>query len=551
MAKGRQTGSREEPMPLGEIISTDVEGKNQKHLFGYEERGRTIGIERGFGYIEGLPAVTNGHFYLRVLSLTTNRSMLYDVDAARATSRLVADIGEPDLSFVLDHEGRARFAVGANDDNEYVLYQADAKANWTAVPSERVGGKLVPFAFSPDDASVYAWFSGDARPLSLVRTNTDGTDRQMLVEAGFSSVGDVLWSAAPMRPVAAWQENGIPRIRYFDADAIEARRHRAISESFPGKIVQFIDHSEDGRMALLLVYSDQDPGTSYLFDSDKREVNRLFSVLEGIDPARMGARRPIRFKAGDGLEPDGYLTIPAGAGEPSKLPMVLLPHGGPHQIGDRWRFDAGAQFLASRGYLVLQVNYRGPLGRGQRFQEAGYLQWPSRIQDDLIDGVRWAVEQGYADPKRICAYGASFGAYSAMMVAARAPDLFRCAAGMAGLYDLPMMYAKGDIRHQAGGRNYLRRVIGKDDATLQAGSPTTLADRIKVPVPLVHGEEDQRTPLAQAKAMRAALEKAGNPTELMIVPKEGHGFYKDENNIAFYDRPGAFIDRHIGKPPAP
>jgi dipeptidyl aminopeptidase/acylaminoacyl peptidase len=186
------------------------------------------------------------------------------------------------------------------------------------------------------------------------------------------------------------------------------------------------------------------------------------------------------------------------------------------------------------------------LGRGRNFEEAGWLKWGTRIQDDLIDGVRWAIEQGYTDASRICAYGASFGAYSAMMVSVRAPDLFRCAVGYAGLYDLPMMYAKGDVQESRYGRNYLNRVIGRDKADLAANSPTTLAEKIKVPVLLIHGEADERTPFAQAKAMRAALQKAGNAPEWMAVPKEGHGFYNEANQIAMLRKLEAFLDQHLG-----
>lgn len=228
--------------------------------------------------------------------------------------------------------------------------------------------------------------------------------------------------------------------------------------------------------------------------------------------------------------------------------MVLLPHGGPHAMGDDWAFDTDAQFLASRGYLVLQVNYRGSKGRGRRFTEAGYRQWGTRVQDDLVDGMRWAVAEGHADAKRICVYGASFGGYSAMMTAVRAPDLVRCVASQSGLYDLESFARKSDVKDSAYGRNYIERAIGRDKAERAAQSPITLADKIKVPVFMAHGEIDERTPFAQAEAMKKALDKAGNAPEWMAVPKEGHGFYEKKNDIEFHRRLEAFLDRHIGKP---
>jgi len=253
----------------------------------------------------------------------------------------------------------------------------------------------------------------------------------------------------------------------------------------------------------------------------------------------------MRFRTSDGMELEAILTIPKGVTQ-SNLPMVLLPHGGPIGVQDDWYFDNDAQFLASRGYLVLQVNYRGSGGRGENFQEAGYLKWGTRIQQDLIDGVKWAIAENYADPKRVCVYGGSFGGYSAMMTTIRAPGMFKCAVGYAGIYDLKMMYKKGDIREDKSGRSYLNTVIGKNDADLDANSPTRLADKIDVPVLLIHGEDDKRAPFAQAKAMRAALDAAHKPYEWLSKPGEGHGFYDEKNNIEFYNRLQAFLEKNIG-----
>src|SRR5690606_4280964 len=158
-----------------------------------------------------------------------------------------------------------------------------------------------------------------------------------------------------------------------------------------------------------------------------------------IDPAQMGSRHYVRFPASDGVELDAYVTVPAGVTELKNLPMVLLPHGGPHGVTEHWGYDQDAQFLASRGYLVLQTNYRGSDGRGYAFREAGYRNWSTRIQEDLADGVKWAVSKGYADPARVCVYGASFGGYSAMVLAARHPEMVKCVASLSGLYDLRSM----------------------------------------------------------------------------------------------------------------
>lgn len=544
VAKGRLIGSREKPLATGEIIATDFDGRNQLYVFGYQVR--KTGIDRGFGIIESLPPVRNGHFYMRHRTTNSRRSMLYDMDAERGTHRLVADIGVEDMAFVLDPRGVPRFALGSADYDTYVLYQANAEGkDWQPAAANAVEGKFVPFAFSPDGGEVFAAYSVDGGPVSLVRSDLTGATRKTLASDDFGSIGEVEWDAA-RQPFAATIENGRPRMVYFDEASIAAQEHRQLAAKFPGQYVTYVNHTTDGNVSLLYVHSDRDPGAWYLFDRAQATIKLLLAARAGIDPAQMGERRYVRFKASDGMELDGYLTLPAGVQTPEKMPMVLLPHGGPHVEGDRWAFDNDAQFLASRGYLVLQVNFRGSEGRGHAFERAGYRQWGTRVQDDLIDGVRWAIAQGYADPQRICSYGASFGAYSAMMVAARAPELFRCAAGLSGLYDLEAFATDSDTASTSYGRSYISRVLGDDKAQWRAESPVHLATKIKAPVFLAHGEIDERTPYRQALAMKKALEAAGNAPEWMPVPGEAHGFYEDGNNVAFYKRLEAFLARNIG-----
>lgn len=543
IAKARKLGSLEKPRPTGEIIATDLDGSRQTYIYGYEQIGRIRGLGRGFGYIAGLPRTPNGHFYMHQLSLDTRHSMLYDVDAGSGSGRLLTDIAVPDLDFVLDADGTPRYAYGVDDDDRNLLFGRDSHGNWA--PLAQLRDNWTPAALSPDGKRVFGYY-GDGGPSMLVSSDPDGGNRTTLAADPFFSVGNVEWRNTPeMTPFAVDMGNGRPAPRYL-GEGPEAELHRALRASLPGRALEFLDYSSDGKRVLFTLYSDRDPGGWYLFDRDGNKVHRLLLARPDLQPEQLGERQVVRFNARDGLTLGAVLTFPPGrqpGGEP--LPMVLLPHGGPHAPGDGWGFDSDAQFLASRGYLVLQVNYRGSQGRGLRFEQAGYRQWGEAIQDDLIDGVRWAIGEHLADPARVCAYGASFGAYSAMMVAAREPGMFRCTAGQAGIYDLQMMYDKGDIRQSEYGRNYLQRAIGSDPAELAAHSPVNLAAKIRIPVFLAHGEQDERAPFAQARAMRAALEKAGNPPEWMAVPREAHGFYKDENNVAFYRRLEAFLASNL------
>lgn len=543
IGKGRKLGSLEEPMPMGEIIATDLDGSNQRYVYGYLQSTRNAGLERGFGYIEGLPSRRNGHFYMRRLSLDSRHSMLYDVDASTTTHRLMADVDVPDLRFVLDHDGVAQYAYGTDDNDNPLLFRRSGNG-WS--PMSQVQANWRPIAFARQPGRVYGWYSEAGGPAVLVASDPDGQQRSVLASDPFYSVDDLQWGPAPQTPFAARLGPGRPTLRYFEQDTAEAQLHRSLSQTLAGQYVDFVNFTEDGSSLLLRAYSDRDAGAWYIFDRPSNTLKLVIKARSALPAAQMNERRMVTFQASDGLILDGVLTVPGTAARGERLPMILLPHGGPHADGDGWAFDTDAQFLASRGYLVLQVNYRGGLGRGNRFERAGYRQWGERIQDDLVDGVRWAVGQGLADQTRICSCGASFGAYAAMMVQVKAPELFRCAVGVAGIYDLQMMYSKGDINRSDYGLNYLERAIGRDTAELAAHSPVMLADRIKVPVLLVHGEEDERAPFAQAKSLRAALTRSGNAPQWMSVPKEGHGFYKEANQITFYRTLERFLAEQLG-----
>ena len=549
VARGKVDGSIGAASYTGEIMAIDVDGKNPDYLYGYEAYGRrasTRATDRGWGTLEGVPPQSNGHFYMRATSWTDqNRSTLYDVDAKSSARRQMADIGLSGMSFMIAPDGTARFAFGTDDNFKWVVFHREG-TGWNKLAGSEERQNFQPVASVANSDRMYAKFSPNGKGGEFVEQDENGGNMRVIRKDDFSEVtSSGLWTPAPLRPFGTISATGIPQVTYIDPQAPISKLHMALSQKFPGNFVSFVDFSEDGGQLMFEVAGDREPGRYMLIDTKTYKVTKLFDALPWIDPARMSERRPMHFKASDGLELEAILTFPKGRSE-TNLPMVLIPHGGPHGISDNWFYEEDAQFLANRGYLVLQVNYRGSGGRGSAFEQAGYLKWGTRVQEDLIDGVKWAIAQNYADAKRVCVYGASFGGYAAMMTTVRAPGMFKCAVGYDGIYDLDMMYNKGDIKDSKTGRSYLTTVIGKDQADLAANSPTHLADKIDVPVFLVHGEDDQRAPFAQFKAMRAALDTAHKPYETLTKADERHGFVKPENIEEFYNRLQAFLDKHIG-----
>lgn len=550
VVKGIEKGPADQPVFAGEVLATDFDGRNQDYLFGYDtfnssRSGARYGYDYAWGNVSGVPRELNGHFLLTSHPWREKRSVLYDIDSARAIRKSVADLPDSGLRFVVQNNGKARFASGAGEDTYATLYRyMDASDSWEK-QQDKPGSRLVPFKFSADDREFVALYTADGGPDQLVKENLASGARTTLYADPRGDVSAMAVSRTDL-PFGAMTEVGIPAPHYFDVNHPDALLHKLLSAQFPGNTVEFVNQTDDGKMLLFTVKSDRDPGSFYLLNRTTMKADMLFSTMEKIDPDQMAERRPIALKARDGLDLYGYLTMPSHA-PGTKLPMVLLPHGGPDGVYEEWYFERDAQFLASRGYAVLQLNFRGSGSRGPKFRMAGHRQWGGKMQDDLIDAVKWAVAQGEIDGARVCSYGISYGGYAALMVAAREPQMFKCAVGYAGVYDLNLFYKEDEAQRNKKLFNSYVKLVGQDKDELNRFSPVTLADKITAPVLLVHGGEDKTAPPEHANLMRAALIKAGNPPEWFYAPNEGHGFYGTKDVTTFYEKLEAFLDKHIGR----
>ncbi len=553
VAVGREYGSLERAYLTGEILAMDLDGGNQEYLYGHamysrSRRGITMADDEGFGTVAFIPVEHNGHFLMteHLRGETAKTSRVYDINARTAARSLVTEIGKPGFDFLMQNDGKPRYAFGTEESSYYAVYRFDdATSGWRELPGEDKKSEFRPWAILPGDKDLIATLSIDGGPRQVVRQSLADGSRTVMASSKTGSFDIVEMGPRPSVPFAVATEVGVPKPVYVGEETAEAKLHKTLSAQFTGSYVHFINYSDDGKL-LFSVASDKDPGAYYLFDKSTNRASFLFAARPWIDPEKMADRRPISFKARDGKEIYGYLTLPPNRGD-GAMPMILLPHGGPHGVSDDWFFDTDSQFLASRGYAVLQINFRGSRGRGPAFETSGYRRWGGLIQDDLIDGVHWAVAQGNADESRICAYGGSFGAYASMMIAAREPTMLKCAVGYSGLYDLAQKLEDDETRRSRSAYNYWVKVVGTDPAELASFSPTKLASKIKVPVLLVHGSRDTRTPPLQAETMREALTKAGNPPQWMYVDQEGHGFYAVKNRQAFYERLEKFLADNMKK----
>ena len=553
VARAKKEPLEEAPRSQGELMSTDTNGKNQQTLFAYvPDTGNKRGRRRDEGFASVVKVLYDEPNKVLVdFTAWPERSSdeklsttIFKVDTVTGERREIEHTNET-ATFQFDYTGRARLKITHDkNDDPVLMYRPGSDNAWIPVPKSLAGYSMTLAYVEPDDNTAYAVIADHDEPAQLYKIDLTKGTRQHVAGRDDEEIGRIMYGGFRGAPFAVAFDEAKPSIQYLDPKSEWAQLHAGLMHAFPGEMVTFYNWTRDSTKLLFSTWGDHNPGTYYVLDRSTGNKLLLFNeAMPWLKAKSLLQTRPISFKTGDGLTLHGLYTAPAGGGV---RPMVVMPHGGPHGVYDSWGYDADAQFLASRGYGVLQVNYRGSGGRGDKFEQSGYLQWGGKMQDDLADGVKWAIDNKVADPRRICTYGASYGGYAALMQTIRYPDLYKCAIGYVGVYDLQVMKKEGDITERASGKRYLDRVLGTDAAVLKAWSPAQNADKIKVPVLLAQGAIDKRVPMDQFNALKNAFKSAGIPVETMVAEGEGHGFYKPENRAELYRRMEAFLAKYIG-----
>lgn len=345
--------------------------------------------------------------------------------------------------------------------------------------------------------------------------------------------GKLLWvSLADDDGTTIWfDEKRIPEEKFLDGN-------------FVGQSVQTVSRSIDKSTNIIWAGTATDPGAFYYYRPATGSLERLARVAPSVNRAGLSTPKPVQYKARDGLTIAGYLTLPVGRA-PKNLPLIIMPHGGPFGIRDTLGYDHHVQFLANRGYAVLQPNYRGSAGYGEAFAAAGDGQWGRAMQDDIDDGMDWLVREGTVDAKRVCIVGASYGGYVAAWGATRNPERYRCAVSLFGVFDLKAQAGHwNDFLTRTEDRDYRAKIKGEKDFDMMSISPITHAANLTVPILLAHGDADKRVPVAQTIAYDKALTRAGKAHETYIYPQAGHGFSRAADDASYLERLEAFLSKH-------
>ena len=319
-----------------------------------------------------------------------------------------------------------------------------------------------------------------------------------------------------------------------------------------GWSVSVVSQARDGSRWLVQASAPNNPGEYYLFNVAERRMEPLGAIYPKLPEGQLGVMRRVDYTASDGQALFGYLTRPAGAAPDAKLPLVVLPHGGP-EMRDFMAYDMWVQFLTTRGYQVFQPNFRGSSGMGRGFAEAGYRQWGLRMQDDITEGVQALFAQGVAEPGQVCIVGASYGGYAALQGGATQPDLYRCAVSIAGPSDLMTMlrWERSEGGADSDRYEYWVRSIGDpraDQAAIEAASPLRRADSWRIPLLLIHGEEDEVVPVAQSRTLERALRRAGKPVRFVELEGAEHNGWSRAQEITVMTEMEAFLREHMPVP---
>ncbi len=469
---------------------------------------------------------------------------VYKVNVRTGRSTLAAQNPGDVLGWSTDHEGRVRLATALSGVDSELRYRDKETEPFRSLIRTDFRTEVSPLFFHADNQRFYALSNRgrDTQALVLIDPRTPDHEelvfelpRHDLMGAGFSRLRKVLTSAD--------YHTDKPGHHFFDP--LSEKTHEAIARQLPGYEVAWQDITRDEKKFIVASYSDRTPGSRYLYDADSNTLHKLADINTALPEADMAPMQPIQFTARDGMTIHGYLTLPLG--RPARnLPVVVNPHGGPW-ARDYWGFNPEAQFLANRGYAVLQINFRSSTGYGRRFWEAGFGQWGLAMQDDITDGVQWLIDQKIADPKRIGIYGASYGGYATLAGIVKTPDLYAAAVDYVGVSNLltfmntiPPYWKPFLVKMQA--------MVGdpvKDKARLEANSPALHADRIVTPLFIAQGAHDPRVNKAESDQMVAALKARGVEVEYMVKDNEGHGFHNDENKFEFYEHMERFLAQHL------
>lgn len=475
---------------------------------------------------------------------------VYKVDVKNGGKKMVERNPGNVSGWITDHDGKIRGAVAQDKLMTEIMYRTKEEDEWEVIArfvyNDPTG--FNPIGFDYDNKTWYVTSNKDFDTAAIYTYNPETREfGDMVFHNEEYDAGGLVWSDAEEKILAATYYADRPKWQGIDEEYTAMMK--GLEQAFPNDQVSIASASKDENLMVISVSSDVNPGGFYLFDREKGALSPLADRMPWIEPAEMAHRKPIKYTARDGMTIEGYLTLPKD-GEGKNLPLIVNPHGGPW-ARDTWGFNPEHQFFASRGYAVLQMNFRGSTGYGRQHLESGYKKWGREMQNDITDGVKWAIEQGIADEDRVCIYGASYGGYATMAGMTFTPELYKCGVNYVGVTDVALLFETMPKRWSLGAET-MKAQVGDPDTEeefLAEISPVNHVDKIQAPIFIVHGRKDPRVSIEHADILRDKMDEYNKEYQWLVKNDEGHGFSKEENVIELYTAMEKFFESNIGEGP--
>ncbi|MDO6566951.1 prolyl oligopeptidase family serine peptidase [Alteromonas sp. 1_MG-2023] len=553
------------PVPTGELYAINYDGSGRKMLYGYrasdarsDSRISNKEDDRASQQVISLLESDDKYILISEYPWDKKGNTYYDnrikpaiiskLNVMTGKKRKIGILPYQRSSALATKNGQVIFMKWQDEEGDYhAAYRDDNESEWKNLEDVfNVDRNLIPRGLSEDEKFVYmSGFTGEEGIYTYFKLDLSTGQYVEIFEPHDTDIEQIVRDNNGL-PAVGITYPGKSEYVYAKEETRTSKLHKMLASAFEGQTVTIASHTRDWKTLLVHVRSDVNPGEYYLFDSESLAARFIWANSSWIDPRLLATMKPVSVEVADGESINGYLTLPKQQSD-AKPPLVVMIHGGPHQTGTRdfWDYNNETQLLASRGYAVLQMNFRGSDGYGERYKKLGYREWGGKMIDDINDSVKWAIEQNYVDGDNVCAYGASYGGYAALMSAVKEPDLYKCTIGYVGIYDLQYMFTESDIPNNWGGEAYLERVLGNDKAQLKAYSPIYHADKIKAKVMLIHGSEDRRVPEINSEALSKALIKLGNPPVYLQYSQAGHGVFDEEDRRELYQGLIEFLDENL------
>lgn len=494
------------------------------------------------GLIDMLPDVPD-HVLIGMNKRDPRLFDVYRVNLETAEAELIAENPGNISGWMTDNDGKLRVAVASDGNISSLLYRETEEEEFQPLLTTEIGETFSPLMFTADNSNLYVVSNLDSDKTAVQEFDLSSRE---IIRTVFQhedvDVSGIIPSPADKTVAAAVYITDKISYAFFDSE-LEAA-YNAIRAQFPDKEIALGAPDEQGSFRFQ-AYSDKNKGIDYVYDGETGETVKLAELSYWLDESKLADMKPVTFESRDGLTLHGYLTLPNGK-EAKDLPLVVNPHGGPW-ARDVWAYNPEVQFLASRGYAVLQVNFRGSTGYGQAFLDAGNKEWGKAMQNDLTDGVEWLIDQGIVDPERVAIYGASYGGYAALAGLTFTPDLYAAGVSYVGPSNLFTLLSSLPPYWESEREMFNQRVghPEEDEELLKEISPLFHVDQIKAPLFVVQGANDPRVKQAESDQIVQALQERGVDVPYMLKANEGHGFYNLENQLDFYRALEKFLHRHL------